>query len=237
MDSLDKYLTHIDEPQDTSVNQSVSSVLGAWQNLQIIFGQQVQRYIQHVNTTNSNKRRGVSISDINGLLAFLEKTINNTLSVSLKQQISISKLKTNTNKSINEHKTMIKKNTIRLNEAQLKRVVAESVKRIIREYDDYNEFDRQHGNILYGTQKVISSEESQAWSNARQMLQEKGFILTPEKQQDVGCVYLFADELCIKTEDGRTNYDITDKEWNIIINILKQCGIEWSKGDFGFVYR
>ena len=100
MDSLDKYLTHIDEPQDTSVNQSVSSVLGAWQNLQIIFGQQVQRYIQHVNTTNSNKRRGVSISDINGLLAFLEKTINNTLSVSLKQQISISKLKTNTNKSI-----------------------------------------------------------------------------------------------------------------------------------------
>ena len=99
MDSLDKHLTHIDEPQGTSVNQSVSSVLGAWQNLQIIFGQQVQRYIQYVNTTNSNKRRGVSISDINGLLAFLEKTINNTLSVSLKQQILISKLKTNTNKS------------------------------------------------------------------------------------------------------------------------------------------
>ena len=81
-------------PQDTSVSPSVSSILGAWQNLQIILGQQVQRYIQSVNTKNKNNKRGVSISEINGLLSFLENTINNTFSVSLGQEITISKLKT-----------------------------------------------------------------------------------------------------------------------------------------------
>ena len=148
MDSLDKYLNHVDEPQDTSVNQSVSSVLGAWQNLQIILGQQVQRYIQSVNTKNSNNRRGVSISDINGLLAFLEETINNTLSASLKQQISISKLKTKANnKTINENKTMNKKQTIRLNESQLKRIVSESVKQFLNELDWKTYANAQHSAL------------------------------------------------------------------------------------------
>lgn len=87
-------MDNIQYPQDTSVDQSLSSVLGVWQNMQIILGQQIQRYIQSVNTKNKNKGQGVSISDINGLLDFLESTINNTLSVSLNQTISISKLKT-----------------------------------------------------------------------------------------------------------------------------------------------
>lgn len=122
-------------PQDTSVNPKVSSILGTWQNLQIILGQQVQRYIQSVNTKNQNNRRGVSISDINGLLSFLESTINNTLSVTLNQKISISKLKTQQN-TMNESNNG-NKQTIRLNESQVNnlvtKIVKESVKRIISE--------------------------------------------------------------------------------------------------------
>lgn len=120
-------------PQDTSVNPKVSSILGTWQNLQIILGQQVQRYIQSVNTKNQNNRRGVSISDINGLLSFLESTINNTLSVTLNQKIRISKLKTQQN-TMNESKNG-KKQTIRLNESQLKQIVSESIKTILNELD------------------------------------------------------------------------------------------------------
>ncbi len=175
MDSLDKYLNHVDEPQDTSVNQSVSSVLGAWQNLQIILGQQVQRYIQSVNTKNSNNRRGVSISDINGLLAFLEETINNTLSASLKQQISISKLKTKANnKTINENKTMNKKQTIRLNESQLKRIVSESVKQFLNELDwktyanaQHSALQRRKGDRPLSKAKLRKQEKSpyEAWND------------------------------------------------------------------------
>lgn len=136
-------------PQDTNVNPKVSSILGTWQNLQIILGQQVQRYIQSVNTKNQNNRRGVSISDINGLLSFLESTINNTLSVTLNQKISISKLKTQQN-TMNESNNG-KKQTIILNESQVnnlvKKVVKESVKMVLKENqilqwtkDDFYEF-------------------------------------------------------------------------------------------------
>ena len=122
-------------PQDTSVNPKVSSILGTWQNLQIILGQQVQRYIQSVNTKNQNNRRGVSISDINGLLSFLESTINNTFSVTLNQKISISKLKTQ-QKTMNESNNG-NKQTIRLNESQVNnlvtRIVKESVRRVLCE--------------------------------------------------------------------------------------------------------
>lgn len=117
-------------PQDTSVNPSVSSTLGAWQNLQIILGQQVWRYIQSVNTKNKNNRRGVSISDINGLLSFLENTINNTFSVSLGQKITISKLKTQQN-TVQEAKD--NKQVIRLTENQLHQIVKDSVKRVLDE--------------------------------------------------------------------------------------------------------
>lgn len=83
--------------QDTNVNTVVSPILGAWQNLQIILGQQASRYIQAINEQNRNNGRSVSINDINGLLSFLENTINNTLSVTLKQKITITKLKTTQN--------------------------------------------------------------------------------------------------------------------------------------------
>lgn len=115
-------MDNIQYPQDTSVDQSLSSVLGVWQNMQIILGQQIQRYIQSVNTKNKNKGRGVSISDINGLLDFLESTINNTLSVSLNQTISISKLRTQQNRKNN------------LNQKSMHKLIKESVKRVLNEY-------------------------------------------------------------------------------------------------------
>jgi hypothetical protein len=90
--------------QDTSENTSVSGTLGVWQNLQIILCQQAKRYMNAINQQNKNKGRSVSVSDINGLLSFLENTINNTLSVALKQQITISKLKTNLDSTMRHQK-------------------------------------------------------------------------------------------------------------------------------------
>lgn len=116
---------------DTSLDPTASAALGVWQNLQVILGQQVQRYIQAINTKNKNGKRGVSISDINGLLSFLEETINNTLSVSLKQKISISKLRTSQPKLAENEDKM--KQRIRINESQLRRIVSESVKRCLNE--------------------------------------------------------------------------------------------------------
>ena len=146
-------------PQDTSVNPKASSVLGTWQNLQIILGQQVQRYIQSVNTKNQNNRRGVSISDINGLLSFLENTINNTLSVTLNQKISISKLKTQQN-TMNESNNC-KKQTISLKKSQLNNLVKKVVKenQILQWTKDdfygfvYNYLDAQnvHNGLLIDT--------------------------------------------------------------------------------------
>jgi len=137
-------MSEIQNNQDTSVNASVSSVLGVWQNLQIILGQQASRYIQAINEEIRAKRRKVSISDINGLLSFLENSINNTLSVSLKQQITITKLNTtqrmgkipngknvDNNNKINENRNM--KQTIRLTESELKHLIRESVKKILKE--------------------------------------------------------------------------------------------------------
>lgn len=122
---------------DTSLDPTASAALGVWQNLQVILGQQVQRYIQAINTKNKNGKRGVSISDINGLLSFLEETINNTLSVSLKQKISISKLRTSQPKlAENEDK---RKQRIRINESQLRRIVSESVKKALREMNENRE--------------------------------------------------------------------------------------------------
>lgn len=83
--------------QDTNFNYDSTSVLGAWQNLQIILGQQVKRYIQSVNSKNRDDNKNVSISNINGLLSFLEGTINNSFGVFLNQKISISKLETQKN--------------------------------------------------------------------------------------------------------------------------------------------
>lgn len=116
---------------DTSLDPTASAALGVWQNLQVILGQQVQRYIQAINTKNKNGKRGVSISDINGLLSFLEETINNTLSVSLKQKISISKLRTSQPKLAENEDKM--KQRFRINETQLRRIVSESVKRCLNE--------------------------------------------------------------------------------------------------------
>lgn len=121
----------VNYPQDTSVNPQASPILGAWQNLQIILGQQILRYIQSVNTKNSDNGCGVSISDISGLLTFLENTINNSFSVFLKQTISISKLKTN---NILESKKQI----VKFNESQPHRIIKESVKNVIKE--KHNDF-------------------------------------------------------------------------------------------------
>ena len=175
-------MANIQYPKDTSVNPSISAVLGAWQNLQIILGQQVQRYIQSVNIKNKNNKRGVSISDINGLLTFLENTINNTLSVSLKQSISISKLRTGQNNNKLTENNM--KQTFRLNERELHRLISESVKRVLNESaKTYGVLDTE-GEVVATFRDYTSAEQflemNKSWCDVIVPMGSNGYIMPYE---------------------------------------------------------
>ena len=73
---------------DTSIDPTKSYENGAWNNLKLIFQQQVPQYFISVEQGGGSR----TIKDINGLLSFLESTINNSLNTFIKQSISISKL-------------------------------------------------------------------------------------------------------------------------------------------------
>ena len=137
-------------PKDTSIDPTRSYETGVWNNLKIIFQQQIPQYMTSVEQNGGSR----TINDLNGFLQFLENTINNSLSAFIKQRISISKLKqisqprirgqrnisptnqnevpfTVTNNVQGESKSY--KSKIRLTESQLHRLIKESVKRVLNE--------------------------------------------------------------------------------------------------------
>ena len=77
------------QEQNIGIDATLSYESGAWNDFKMLFQQQVPRYIASVEQKGGSR----TIGDINGLLSFLETSINNILGVFLKQQISISKLK------------------------------------------------------------------------------------------------------------------------------------------------
>ena len=145
--------------QDTSIDSTRSYETGVWNNLKIIFQQQVPNYIASVEQGGGSR----TIKDLNGLLSFIESSINNSLNTYLKQKITISKLKNLTEPRIKADKPFVQSNIntdnipfeitnhnknnesmntnkklIRLTESDLHRIVKESVKRVLRESDFLN---------------------------------------------------------------------------------------------------
>ena len=146
----------------TSIDSTSSYETGVWNNLKLIFQQQVPLYFASVEQNGGSR----SIKDINGLFSYLENTINNSLKTFIKQRISISRLKpikgerikadkqfkpTNQNpndvpfeitnlQNNNESKNMNMK-LIRLTESDLHRIVKESVEQILKESNYENYFD------------------------------------------------------------------------------------------------
>ena len=71
-----------------SIDPTKSYENGASNNSKVIFQQQVPQYFISLEQGGGSR----TIKDINGLLSFLESTINNSLNTFIKQSISISKL-------------------------------------------------------------------------------------------------------------------------------------------------
>lgn len=82
---------------------------------------------------------------------------------------------------------MKRTNKIRLTESQLHRVIKESVKKVLREYDDYNEIDRSWYNI-----DTPSSHEDairDEWDDARHRNKEgypRGYNIDSEWDTEDG---------------------------------------------------
>lgn len=92
--------------QDTSIDPTRLYETGVWNNLKIIFQQQVPNYIASVEQGGGSR----TIKDLNGLLSFIESSINNSLNTYLKQKITITKLKNLTEPRIKADKPFVQNN-------------------------------------------------------------------------------------------------------------------------------
>ena len=74
--------------QNIGFDSTQSYENGAWDNIKLSFQQQIPRYFSLIESQGGSR----TIKDINGLLSFIENTMNNILNIYIKQNITISKL-------------------------------------------------------------------------------------------------------------------------------------------------
>ena len=120
---------------------------GAYAHLLLIFKElssRIKTRIEEAQTTNNLNRQLITMTDINSILSDFEDMLNNSLSV-LNTEVTISAKQVNKqtqnqggNIQTNENLSM-NKNKIRLTESDLRRIIKESVTRILKEgsYGDY----------------------------------------------------------------------------------------------------